>query len=104
MLEILLIPFSVHNHTNVVQLHQFKCSKDNLVDGKVLISKNFSENYALKKQDEIMSGHWSEDQLSLFCATAHFLENGKHVFQHFPVLCSDDVGQQVQQVQQGHLT
>ena len=43
MLEILLIPFSVHNHTNIVQLHRFKCSKDNLVDG-VLISEDFSEN------------------------------------------------------------
>ena len=38
-----------------------------------------------------MSGHWSQDQLSLFCATAHFLENAKRVFQHY-VLCSDDVG------------
>ena len=81
----------MYNHTNIVQLHKFKCSKDNLSDGEILISEDFSENYALKQQNEIILGHWSQEQLSLFCITVHFLRDGERVYQHY-VLCSDDLG------------
>ena len=37
-----------------------------------------------------MSAHRSQEELSLFCATAHDLLDGKHAFNHY-VLCSDDL-------------
>ena len=70
--------FSIHNFTNIVQLHAFKCAKKYLKAGKIIISEDFSENYSLKHQCEIMSAHWSQDKLSLFCATVHFQEDSIH--------------------------
>ena len=57
MLQEQLEPFSVHNHTNIMQLHRFKCTKDELEEGEIIISEDFSENYALKQQNEIMTAH-----------------------------------------------
>ena len=37
-----------------------------------------------------MSAHWSQEELSLFCATAHYLQEGKPTFNHY-VLCSNDL-------------
>ena len=58
ILEVLveqLHEFSIHNFTNIVQLHAFKCAKKNLKAGQIIISEDFSENYSLKHQCEIMS-------------------------------------------------
>ena len=89
-LEELLADFSIHNHTNINQLHNFKQAKKNLKEKELIISEDFSENYSLKQQNEIMSAHWSQEELSLFCATAHYLQEGKPTFNHY-VLCSDDL-------------
>ena len=83
MLEEKLETFSIHNHTNITQLHKFKCMKDQLQEGEVIISEDFSENYALKQQNEIMTAHWSNESITLFCATVHFKEAGKKRFQHY---------------------
>ena len=88
-LEELLADFSIHNHTNINQLHNFKQAKNNLKEKELIISEAFSENYSLK-QNEIMSAHWSQEELSLFCATAEYLQEGKPTFNHY-VLCSDDL-------------
>ena len=37
-----------------------------------------------------MSAHWSQEELSRFCATAHYLQEGKPTFNHY-VLRSDDL-------------
>ena len=66
MLEEQLSSFSIHSHTNIIQLHHFKCQKENLEDGEKIISEDFSENYSLKQHNEIMSAHWSNEQVSLF--------------------------------------
>ena len=36
--------FSIHNHINITQLHMFKCMKDELKEGEIIISEGFSEN------------------------------------------------------------
>ena len=56
----------------------------------MIISEDFSENYSLKQQHEIMYAHFSQEELSLFCATAHYLQDGKPAFNHY-VLCSNDL-------------
>ena len=47
-----------------------------------MITEDFSENCSLKQQNEIMSAHWGQEELSLFCATAHCLQEGKPAFNH----------------------
>ena len=69
-------------HTNINQLHSFKQGKKNLKENELIISEDFSENYSLKQQNEIMPAHWSQEKLSLFCATAHYLQDGKPAFNH----------------------
>ena len=91
MLENQLQSFSIHQHTNIVQLHRFKHQKENLGDGEVIISEDFSENYSLKHQNEIMSAHWTQEQVSLFCATVHYSKDEVKKHQHY-VLCSNDLG------------
>ena len=91
MLTEQLQTFSVHNYTNIVQLHNFKFAKQHLKEGEIIISEDFSENYSINQQNEIMSAHWSQEELSLFCATAHFVRDGEKQFQHY-VLCSNDLG------------
>ena len=89
-LQNLLADFSIHNHTNINQLHNLKQAKKNLKENELIISEDFSENYSLKQQHEIMSAHCSQEELSLFCATAHYLQDGKPAFNHY-VLCSNDL-------------
>ena len=84
--------FSVHNYTNITQLHKFQCQKNNLKPGEIIISKDVSENYLIKHQDEIMSAHWSTEAITLFCATAHYLDgNNQKQMEHY-ILCSGDLG------------
>ena len=66
-LEELLADFSIHNHTNINQLHNFKQAKKNLKEKELIISEDFSENYSLKQQNEIMSAHWSRGIKSFLC-------------------------------------
>ena len=49
-----------------------------------------SENYPLKQQNEIMTTHWSNKSLTLFCLTVHYKEGGKKKFQHY-ALVSDNL-------------
>ena len=90
MLKKQLHPFSYHMYVYIVQLHLFKCQKQSLVEGEVIISEDFSENYSIKHQDEIMNAHWSQQSITLFCATAHYLKKGIKTLEHY-VLCSDDM-------------
>ena len=83
----LLADFSIHNHTNTNQLHNFKQPKKNLKENELIIGEGFSENYSLKQQNEIMS---SQEELSFFCAIAHYLRDGKPVFNHY-VWCYNDL-------------
>ena len=52
----------------------------------MIISENFSENYSLKHQNEIMSAHWTQEQVSLFCATVHYSKDEVKKHQHY-VFC-----------------
>ena len=51
MLEEKLESFSIYNHIIITQLHKFKCMKDDLKDGEIIISEDFSENYVLKQEN-----------------------------------------------------
>ena len=62
----LLSDFSIHNLTNIHQLHNFKQTKKNLKPNELIISEDFSGNYSLKHQNEIMLAHWSQEEYHFF--------------------------------------
>ena len=80
-----------YSSTHIVELHLFKHQKENLGDGEVIISGDFRKNYSLKHQNEIMSAHWTQEQVSLFCSTVHYSKDDVKKHQHY-VLCSNDLG------------
>ena len=68
-LQDLLADFSIHNHTNINQLHNFKQAKKNLKENELIISEDVSENCILKQQNEVMSAHWESLCLTIMlCA------------------------------------
>ena len=90
MLEEKLESFSIQNHIDITQLHKFRCIKDELKEGEIIISEDFSDNYALQQQNEIMTAYWSNESLTSFCVTVHCKEGRKKKFQHY-VSVSDDL-------------
>ena len=80
-----------YSSTRIVELHLFKHQKENLAGGEVIISGDFRKNYSLKHQNEIMSAHWTQEQVSLFCSTVHYSKDEVKKHQHY-VLCSNDLG------------
>ena len=50
------------------QLHQIRVLKEQLGENEAVLQEDFSENYLLKQQNEIMSAHWRNDSVSLFTA------------------------------------
>ena len=55
---------------------------------ELIISEDFYKHSL--HQNEIMLAHLSEEALSFFCATAHYLKDGKPAFKHY-VLCFADL-------------
>jgi hypothetical protein len=50
------------------QLHQIKTLKENLKDGEAVLQEDFSENFQIKQQDEIMAAHWVSNGVTIFTA------------------------------------
>lgn len=50
------------------QLHQIRELKQNLEEGEAVLQEDFSENFYVKYQDEIMSAHWVTTGVTLFTA------------------------------------
>ena len=42
-----------------IQLRQIRAMKYNLKEGEAIMQADFSENFNIKHQDEIMSAHWA---------------------------------------------
>ena len=39
--------FSVHNYTNIIQLHKFQCQENNLNPGEIIISEDLVKKHQL---------------------------------------------------------
>ena len=72
--------FSGHNHTNKNHIYNFKQAKKNLKTKELTIIEDLSENYSLKHQNNIMFAHWIQYKITLFCASTHYLKDGKILF------------------------
>lgn len=63
--------------------------KTNLRDGELLVTLDFSENYAFHMQNEIRAQHWSKDQATLHVYVVYYKEKGKIKHLNCVVLSED---------------
>lgn len=57
-----------HSFLAKVQLRQIRSLKQNIVETEAILQEDFSENFAVKQQNEIMSAHWITEYVTLFTA------------------------------------
>jgi len=66
--------------------------KDTLTPGSIIIHEDFSENYSIKYQHEIMSAHWSSKSVTIFTAIVYFRAAPGDPLQHSSyAIISDDL-------------
>ena len=76
-------------YTACHQHHELRWLKDHLQAGHIVIQEDFAENFSLKHQDEIMSAHWSSDQVTIFTAVVHYLDDDGRLEHKSYALVSD---------------
>ena len=57
-----------HTYIAKMQLQQIKSLKANMETNEAVMQEDFSENFAIKHQNEIMSAHWVSHGITLFTA------------------------------------
>lgn len=57
-----------------IQLCQIKAMKTNLKTGEAVLQTDFSENFQIKQQDEIMSAHWVTNSVTIYTAVLNTTE------------------------------
>ena len=77
------LPFALHSFIKTQQSLPFRTFKNR--ENVLLIQVDFSENYAIKFQDEIQTMHWVKEQLTVFTCVA-----SGHEMKSF-ALVSDDL-------------
>ena len=91
-LEAQLSSFSRHIYNIKRQHKEFTFLKENLKEDEIIIHEDFSENFALKHQREIMEAHWSNDSVTIFTAVVYYKENGCKELKHQSyVIISDEL-------------
>lgn len=60
-----------HSFLAKVQLQQIKDLKTKLGESEAIMQEDFSENFCIKQQDEIMSAHWVTESVTLFTAVIY---------------------------------
>ena len=87
-----LKPFGRHVYNIRRQFKELKHLKENLQQGEVIIHEDFSENFQLKHQREVMAAHWSNEMATLFTAVVYYIAgNGELTHQSY-VVVSDELG------------
>lgn len=57
-----------HCYIAKIQLQQIKQLKSSLAENEAVLHEDYSENFIIKQQDEIMSAHWISEGVTLFTA------------------------------------
>ena len=65
-----------HCYVAKVQLQQIKQLKSSLAANKAVLHEDYSENFVIKQQDEIMSAHWISEGVTLFTAIINNASGG----------------------------
>ena len=58
-------------------LQAIKVLKGQLTEGEALLQEDFSENYNIKQQNEVMSAHWVSTGVTLFTAVQNTMDGTK---------------------------
>ena len=77
-----LEPFARHVYNARRQHSELKYLKKHLKPGHVILHEDFSENYTLKYQREIMQAHWTNASVTLFTAIVYFRKDDNSDLEH----------------------
>ena len=75
-----------HSFITKVQLSAKSRTVQTLNDGEVVLHEDFSENFSLKQQSEIMSAHWDQSSVTIFTAV---LSSKNEPSKSYAVVCEE---------------
>ena len=90
-LQAQLRPFSRHVYNIRCQFQELRHLKEQLSQDEIIIHEDFSENFQLKHQREIMESHWSNESVTVFTAVVYYKDNNKDLKHLSYVLISDEL-------------
>lgn len=66
-----------HDFIAKSQAESFRCMRDRLIEGEVLVVADFSENYAFVYQDSVQSVHYNNSQATIHPFACYAWQNGE---------------------------
>ena len=90
-LQAQLRPFSRHVYNIRRQFQELRHLKEQLNQDEIIIHEDFSENFLLKHQREIMASHWSNESVTLFTAVVYYRDDNKDLKHLSYALISDEL-------------
>ena len=90
-LQAQLRPFSRHVYNIRRQFQELRHLKDQLSQDEIIIHEDFSENFQLKHQREIMESHWSNESVTVFTAVVYYKDDNKDLKHLSYALISDEL-------------
>ena len=91
-LQAQLRPFSCRVYNIRRQFQELRQQKEQLNEDEIIIHEDFSENFQLKHQQEIMASHWSNESVTVFTAAVYYKGVTKDLKNFSYALISDDKG------------
>ena len=89
-LQARLRPFSCHVYNIRCQFEELRHLKEQLSQDEIIIHEDFSENFQLKHQREIMESHWSNESVTVFTTVVYYKDDNKDLKHLSYVLISDE--------------
>ena len=86
-----LRPFGRHFYNIKRQFKELKYLKENLQQGEIIIHEDFSENFQLKHQREIIAAHWSNELMTIFTAVVRYKDKQGKLNHPSYALVSDEL-------------
>ena len=86
-LKLQLPAFLLHTFIKRKQSSHFEAEKSKANGKHIVLQVDFAENYSIIQQNEIQSGHWAHNQVTLFTACAYTNQNTVSSY----VVVSDDL-------------
>ena len=83
--------FSHHVYNIRRQFQELRHLKEQLRQDEIIIHEDFSENFQLKHQREIMESHWSNESVTVFTAVVYYKDDNKDLQHLSYALISDEL-------------
>ena len=88
-LQSLLAPFSRHVYNVRLQFKELKYLKENLPNDKIIIHEDFSKNFQVKQQREVMASHWTNENVTVFTAVVYYKEDDELKHSSYAIVSDD---------------